>query len=556
MTKKHGIANSDETDYLYQYFMDEQKINDQLRDEMDEEMEQNREHENYDIDGQHDEIDYDSENSQLSASDRYEFNNSEQSNVSEMSERGIEQSPYRRVHQSINRNNRTEHGRIYRTEKNVAKAGGLMLGQELVGDIQKHIETPEEKRARAREAYTKLQNLVERYDVVLTRNYTMDSDPDEMEQEYLMHHSSRKRNNKIKFYKSLLLNCVCGIEFVNGKYNPFEFKLDDWSKQVALDMDDYTEIIEEIYDSHQGMGKEMRPEFRLIFMLAFSAITYHVSKSLFGTEGMGAIINQNPGLMNNLAKKYMKSGKGDQQQNVEPPPDNDGILAAIRRNKKKQESETESNKSEKYSQSDIKRLLTEQNNIFKNELKRRDDYYNNQLHGITQRMERNNYERKKKSEKQKKKKTENNSIILSDKDSLPRYMNSVSNKSIRREPSEESDVSESSEESNVTESEKNNEEISISRYMNSGSEFDLKMSSENFENNKKSVFQSINDIDNIGNTLDSLSNMDSDVDKMVSSDKKKRQSRTKSIRKTNIQSTSKRGTTEKGKSSGAQILKI
>ena len=72
--------------------------------------------------------------------------------------------------------------------------------------------------------------------------------------------------------------------------------------------------------------------------------------------------------------------------------------------------------------------------------------------------------------------------------------------------------------------------------MNSDSEFDLKMSSENFDNNKKSVFKSINDIDNIGHTLDSLSDIDSDVDDIVSP--KNKSIKKKSIRKNNKRSVS------------------
>ena len=31
----------------------------------------------------------------------------------------------------------------------------------------------------------------------------------------------------------------------------FEFKLKDWSKTVAADMDDYTEVLEEIYEKYK-----------------------------------------------------------------------------------------------------------------------------------------------------------------------------------------------------------------------------------------------------------------------------------------------------------------
>ena len=110
------------------------------------------------------------------------------------------------------------------------------------------IETVEQRRERAREAYSNLQDLVERYGVKLSRNYTIDDDPDEMEKEYKSNRDKRHKNNQIKFYQRVLLIVIAGVEFLNDKYDPFSFKLKDWSKQVASDMDEHTEVLEELYE--------------------------------------------------------------------------------------------------------------------------------------------------------------------------------------------------------------------------------------------------------------------------------------------------------------------
>jgi len=202
-------------------------------------------------------------------------------------------------------------------------------------------ETPEQKRARAREAFTKLQDLVEKYNIQLTRQFSVHDDPDEMEDEYDIQKERRNKTNQVKFYKQVLLNIVCGVEFLNDKYDPFEFKLKDWSKQVAADMNDYTEVLEEIYEKYKDKGGKMAPEIRLLFMIIMSGITYHLSHVLFSSTGFSDTIKNNPSLINKFLNGFMKNGTNNDQEPAEarkgPAPNKKDILAAVREhNKNKQ----------------------------------------------------------------------------------------------------------------------------------------------------------------------------------------------------------------------------
>jgi hypothetical protein len=192
-----------------------------------------------------------------------------------------------------------------------------ILGDKLVSNVKKYSETPEEKRARAREAYSKLQDLVERYHVSLSKYYSIDDDPDEMEAEYAMHKARRDKTNQVKFYRNMLLNIVCGIEFLNEKYDPFAFKLKDWSKQMAADQDDYTEVLEELYEKYKDKGGKMPPEIRLLFMIIMSGVTFHLSQTLFGPSGMKGAIESNPNVLNILLKTVMGTGKKDLHEPAE-----------------------------------------------------------------------------------------------------------------------------------------------------------------------------------------------------------------------------------------------
>ena len=195
-------------------------------------------------------------------------------------------------------------------------------------------EPAESRRARAREAYSKLEDIVRKHEVKLTRSYNTNDDPDEMEAEYSMHEERRHKHNQTKFYKQILLNIVCGVEFVNDKYNPFAFKLTDWSKQVATEMDDYTEVLEELYEKYKDRGGNMPPELKLVLMIIMSGVTYHITGVLFKDAGLTQSIKDNPNLLSKLIAPFMKNSMG---LNTEPVvadqvlPNNQSILDNIRR---------------------------------------------------------------------------------------------------------------------------------------------------------------------------------------------------------------------------------
>lgn len=150
------------------------------------------------------------------------------------------------------------------------------------------IVTPEERRVRAREAFVKLQNLEERYKIKLTKPYTIDSDLDEMEEEYSLHmeqieknNEQIEKNNKIKFYKQILLNVVCGVEFLNQKYDPFGYKLNDWGKNMADNLDDYTEVLDRLYEKYKDRVLiRLEPEEELYYRFLLSGLITHLSNSL------------------------------------------------------------------------------------------------------------------------------------------------------------------------------------------------------------------------------------------------------------------------------------
>ena len=114
----------------------------------------------------------------------------------------------------------------------------------------------------------------------------------------------------------MLMACVTGIEFLNGRFDPFNVKLDGWSESVNENLNDYDEIFEELNEKYGG-DTEMAPELRLLFTLAGSAFMFHLSNTMFKSSipGMDDVLQQNPELM----KQFAEAAVGSMNKPRGPP---------------------------------------------------------------------------------------------------------------------------------------------------------------------------------------------------------------------------------------------
>jgi hypothetical protein len=96
----------------------------------------------------------------------------------------------------------------------------------------------------------------------------------------------------------MLMACINGIEFLNGKFDPFDIKLDGWGEQLNENVSDYDDIFAELYDKYKSKAK-MAPELKLLFQLGGSAMMVHMTNTLFKSAmpGMDDIMRDNPDLM-------------------------------------------------------------------------------------------------------------------------------------------------------------------------------------------------------------------------------------------------------------------
>jgi hypothetical protein len=117
----------------------------------------------------------------------------------------------------------------------------------------------------------------------LTKEYDFNSSIEEMEYEHALLKSFADKRNGVKLYKSFLLNGVSLIEFMNDKYDPFDFKLSGWSEHMSVEVDSYDDVLEELYEKYKGSGGTWPPEMKLALLIIGSGAGYHFTKSQLGT---------------------------------------------------------------------------------------------------------------------------------------------------------------------------------------------------------------------------------------------------------------------------------
>ena len=200
--------------------------------------------------------------------------------------------------------------------------------KEPIKERQPFIPTPPPLKTQNEIRYRKIELLrifqeLEAKGIKLTTHYSIHSNLDDMEQEYEILRSIQNKRNGVQLYKSFLMNMVGAAEFLNESYNPFDFHLDGWSEHVSLGIDDYDDVLGELYEKYKDSGERLGPEAKLCILLVTSATSYHAAKSMLkNSPGLEEAYRKNPHIVNNIAKSFTQ----DKPKIREPPefiPSND-----------------------------------------------------------------------------------------------------------------------------------------------------------------------------------------------------------------------------------------
>lgn len=139
--------------------------------------------------------------------------------------------------------------------------------------------------------------------VKLSQNYSMNSDYKSMKFEYDLHRGIRDKHNGVRWLNNTILNACWGMELANEKFNPFDFSMDGWSKQIEADTEngDYYDVFGELYEKYVKSGKPVPPEIKLMLMLTGSAIKFGITKgTLNAIPSTAETLDKNPDLRERL----------------------------------------------------------------------------------------------------------------------------------------------------------------------------------------------------------------------------------------------------------------
>ncbi len=167
--------------------------------------------------------------------------------------------------------------------------------------IQLSQRDPEGERKEKTELINKLQRLEQR-GFPVSRKFTLDNSLAEIKDEYNRLLDARNLEASLKFQRQMLMGAITGMEWLNGRFDPFDLKLEGWSESVHENIEDFDEIFEELYDKYKDKGK-MSPEMRLVMAIGGSGFMCHVSNSFFRSKmpSMDDVLRRNPELARQMA---------------------------------------------------------------------------------------------------------------------------------------------------------------------------------------------------------------------------------------------------------------
>ena len=189
--------------------------------------------------------------------------------------------------------------KIPKIEKTINKKDNVHSTSEIKPTEKKEL-TPQELRLKKIEMLRKLCEIKTK-GFALSKEYDFNSSLEEMEYEFELLKSFADKRNGVKIFKGGLLQAVSVIEFLNDKYDPFDFHLQGWGEHMSVEVDSYDDVFEDLYEKYKGSGRKMAPEIKLLYLIIASAGAFHFTKSQSSKlPGLDSILASNPGLLSKI----------------------------------------------------------------------------------------------------------------------------------------------------------------------------------------------------------------------------------------------------------------
>jgi hypothetical protein len=157
--------------------------------------------------------------------------------------------------------------------------------------------TDREKRRKKRAMIKKLEEWYEKGFIKHTSHFNLDSDFDEIEDEYESAMEDKRKKDSVKLQGWWFTTLINSLEYGNAVFDPFGLNLDGWGEQINEDIESYEDIFAELHDKYKG-GK-MSPEVSLLLRVGFSGAVLNITNKALSTAtpGFNDVIKQSPELM-------------------------------------------------------------------------------------------------------------------------------------------------------------------------------------------------------------------------------------------------------------------
>jgi ribosomal protein L17 len=171
----------------------------------------------------------------------------------------------------------------------------------------------EQRRLKRLQKFAELKYIKDTYKVILTKEFSYNSDYHEMCAEIEFHRSNISKKNSVEFFKSMVFGSVGMVDKLNKMFDPFGLKdtLDGFPEHLQMTTKD-SEIYEELSEKYKSKFQEYSVEVRFILLIMGSAAGFIATKK--ASESIPFFNNMDEG----MKKEMMRNLSVNIQNNIVP----------------------------------------------------------------------------------------------------------------------------------------------------------------------------------------------------------------------------------------------
>ena len=136
--------------------------------------------------------------------------------------------------------------------------------------------------------------------IKLTKDYTINSNLEEMEDELALQDERLKHKEAVMFGKDVLIKGSQWIERGNKWLDPIGARLNGWHKQMKMNIDNYDPVLKRLAVKYGKYITKVEPEIQLIWMFAGSAVAFHYTQKYIEEHGLQELAKERPELVGKI----------------------------------------------------------------------------------------------------------------------------------------------------------------------------------------------------------------------------------------------------------------